>query len=408
VTAPLMQARGTYALTTRCAFRKLLLTPHTPLLHQGLGYAMARAARKTGVVVNHVSVVPNHMHNVVTATRKNLPTFKRLFVGEAAKFVKAYLEAHGFEGPEHVFRRTHQMRLVNAASQLVLIHYGDIQPVKDGLVERVEEHPCLRTDPWMLKGHAMEFRRPDLYFDPDTNPEVERLEIGTTPRLAGELGTRRAVVHLEQARRRAEGAYRRERRAPVLGVERMKAQHPWAEPASPRKRRRGIIPSFRVIDDTALEIHCAKETRGFRARHREALEALRAGDRDVVFPAGSYLVEACYGLDVEAPDHESVLASDDTYDDLPGPASREDLRAIGELLRNIAGAADTDDSLADRVREGADACVGQRESRRVQVEVSEEQPRQKLVPLRGDHAPASSSERDARDPDRPPDEPGHS
>ena len=29
MTAPQMQARGTYALTTRCVFRKLLLTPHS-------------------------------------------------------------------------------------------------------------------------------------------------------------------------------------------------------------------------------------------------------------------------------------------------------------------------------------------------------------------------------------------
>ena len=193
MTAPSMQARGTYALTTRCVYRKLLLTPRTPMLHQGLTYALARAARKTGVVVNHVSIIPNHVHQVVTSTRRNLPAFKRLFVGEASKLVKAYLREHGFEEPENVFTRTHQMRLVNAAAQLVYLHYEDIQPVKDGLVERVADYPGFHTDPGMLMGHDLVVARPPLHFDPDTNPEEERLRIGTTPLLAGEIGTRRVV-----------------------------------------------------------------------------------------------------------------------------------------------------------------------------------------------------------------------
>ncbi|MEQ8453791.1 MAG: hypothetical protein RID81_19195 [Sandaracinaceae bacterium] len=69
----------------------------------------------------------------------------------------------------------------------------------------------------MLKGHTVEFRRSDLHFEPDTNPDVEDLKLGTTPRLAGEMGTQRALVHLEQARRGAERAYREERRYPGSG-----------------------------------------------------------------------------------------------------------------------------------------------------------------------------------------------
>ncbi|GAB5548000.1 MAG: hypothetical protein SangKO_077600 [Sandaracinaceae bacterium] len=56
------------------------------------------------------------------------------------------------------------------------------------------------------------------------------------------------VEHLERARRDAERAHAQARRWPVLGAERLMKQHPWAEPASPRKRNPGPIPSFRVID----------------------------------------------------------------------------------------------------------------------------------------------------------------
>ncbi|MEQ8453482.1 MAG: hypothetical protein RLO52_18655 [Sandaracinaceae bacterium] len=70
------------------------------------------------------------------------------------------------------------------------------------------------------------------------------------------------------------------------------------------------------------------------------------------------------------------------------------------------------DSLAERVREGAADSTGQREARKVQVEVSEDQPAEKLVPLRGRGERARVEDADPNktehtdDPDRPPDEPG--
>ncbi|MEQ8459732.1 MAG: hypothetical protein RLO52_05790, partial [Sandaracinaceae bacterium] len=124
---PSIHAAGTYGLTVRCAFRKLFLTPFAPELHEGILYALGAAQRKTNALLHQITIEPNHMHDTVTATKANLPDFKRLFHGEVSKFVKAFLKEHGFEPPERVFGdgRSHHMRLVNSASQLGYLHYSD-------------------------------------------------------------------------------------------------------------------------------------------------------------------------------------------------------------------------------------------------------------------------------------------
>ena len=98
MTAPNTYVEGaTYALTHRCRFRKLFLTPLTPVIHQGLLFALGLAMRETRTLLHHAVFMPNHTHLVVTSTEANLPRFKRLFYGEAGKFIKTALAEHGFE-----------------------------------------------------------------------------------------------------------------------------------------------------------------------------------------------------------------------------------------------------------------------------------------------------------------------
>ncbi|GAB5549498.1 MAG: hypothetical protein SangKO_092580 [Sandaracinaceae bacterium] len=98
----------------------------------------------------------------MTSTKANLPDFKRLFHGEVSKFVMTFLKKHGFESPERVFGdgRSHHMRLVNSAAQLVYLHYSDVQVVKDGLTRTVDEYPGFVSDPAMMKGTVIRIARP--------------------------------------------------------------------------------------------------------------------------------------------------------------------------------------------------------------------------------------------------------
>lgn len=51
MTQPEIQAAGTYGLTVRCRYRKLFLTPFVAMMHEGILYALARAVRATGAVL---------------------------------------------------------------------------------------------------------------------------------------------------------------------------------------------------------------------------------------------------------------------------------------------------------------------------------------------------------------------
>ncbi|GAB5543092.1 MAG: hypothetical protein SangKO_028520 [Sandaracinaceae bacterium] len=64
-------------------------------------------------------------------------------------------------------------------------------------------------------------------------------------------------------REEAERAYAEKRKRPVLGARRLLRQHPWAEPAAPRKKRKGPPPTFMVVDDDELQALCEKETKYF-------------------------------------------------------------------------------------------------------------------------------------------------
>ena len=425
MTAPSIHAAGTYGLTVRCAFRKLFLTPFAPELHEGILYALGAAQRKTETLLHQITIEPNHMHDTVTSTKANLPDFKRLFHGEVSKFVMTFLKKHGFESPERVFGdgRSHHMRLVNSAAQLVYLHYSDVQVVKDGLTRTVDEYPGFVSDPAMMKGTVIRIARPPLYFDPRTSEPYEEVRFSMPPLLRRELGADRVVEHLERARRDAERAHAQARKWPVLGAERLMKQHPWAEPASPRKRNPGPIPSFRVIDDDELEEHCAKETEHFRDAHAAARKARAKGEHEVEFPAGTYLMKVQHGANVASPDNESVLAADEDFDSPSARLPSDALRALSEKLRGYAASVDPEqqaDALGARILAGESMSVTRKESPRVQT--GGEETTARLVTLRGEHKPSRreaapepreedgdvspAPPRDERDPGRPPDEPG--
>ncbi|MEQ8886317.1 MAG: hypothetical protein RID93_01690, partial [Sandaracinaceae bacterium] len=233
----------------------------------------------------------------------------------------------------------------------------------------------------------------------------------------------RVVEHLERARRSAEQAHAKERKWPVLGAERLMKQHPWAEPASPRKRNPGPIPSFRVIDDDELEEHCAKETEHFRDAHEAARKARARGEHEVEFPAGTYLMKVQHGANVASPDNESVLAADEDFDSPSARLPSDALRALSEKLRGYAASVDPEqqaDALGARILAGESMSVTRKESPRVQT--GGEETTARLVTLRGEHKPSRreaapepreedrdvspASPRDERDPGKPPDKPG--
>lgn len=404
-----IQAAATYAVTVRCAYRKLLLTPFAAQLHAWILYFLAEAVRRTGAILHHVTIEPNHIHVVVTVTIMNLPTFKRVFHGHVGKFVKKALVRHGFEAPDRVFGddRSHQMRLVNAAAQLRFLHYADIQVVKDGLVEKVEHYPGFSSDPGMMAGASKTLARPPFGLNERLWPVSSELRFGITPGLKRLIGTERAIYLLRKARADAERTYAQARTRPVLGAARILAQHPWSEPAAPRKERSGRPPTYMVVDDDELEELCAREEAAFGEAHEAARKRRLAGE-DVKFPAGTYLMAVQHGARVEAPAEDAVLSVWETFDDVPELLSPEAREKIASALREAARTVD-EDALADDLATRLLATEGVTVDRRDSLDARGEAGRpKKVVTLRSAErarptTPRTRPTRDERSDDEPPD-----
>ena len=403
-----IQAAATYAVTIRCVCRKLFLTPFAPQLHAWILYFLSEAAAKTGVIVHQITIEPNHIHLVVTSVMANMPIFKRLFHGEISKLVKWALEQHGFEAPDRVFgdARSHQMRLVNAAAQLLLLHYSDIQVVKDGLVEKVEDYPGFTSDPGVMAGASKVLERPPMKLDPRVWPEKSTLRFGMVPALDRLLGAEHTVYTLRKMREEAERAYAEKRKRPVLGARRLLRQHPWAEPAAPRKKRKGPPPTFMVVDDDELQALCEKETKYFGDAHESARKSRLRGE-EAVFPAGTYLMKVQHNAPVEDPLDDAVLAVWETFEDMPSRMTAEERHALTRVVRRYAREIDEEameDSLAVRLEATQESTVDRFESPRVSTE-GPDVPK-KLVTLRTvgrPRDPDPSVQRNARSSDEPPD-----
>ncbi len=406
VPRPKIQAAATYAVTIRCVCRKLFLTPFAPQLHGWVLYFLSEAAAKTGAIVHQITIEPNHIHFVVTSVKANMPIFKRLFHGEVSKLVKWALEQHGYEAPERTFgdARSHQMRLVNIAAQLVWLHYSDIQTVKDGLVEKVEDYPGFTSDPGMMAGASMILDRPPMKLDPRVWPAKSTLRFGMVPSLDRALGAQHTIYSLRKMREDAERAYAAKRKRPVLGARRLLRQHPWAEPAAPRKKRKpGPVPTFMVVDDDELQSLCEKETRYFGDAHEEARQKRLAGE-EATFPAGTYVMQFQHGAPVEDPADDAVLAVWETFEDMPNRMTAEQRHAVTSVARRLAREVDEDalaDNLAARLEATRDSTVDRFESPNVSTEAGE--PAKKLVTLRSQGRSDPSVLQDERSSDEPPD-----
>jgi REP element-mobilizing transposase RayT len=358
VTAPRIIVEGaTYAITRRCAFRKLFLTPLTPVVHQGVLYALALAQHKARVLLHGEVFMPNHAHLTVTPVEQNLPDFLRLLFGETGKFLKVALAENGFEPPERIWNpdRPHVMRVVNEGAQLTWLQYVAANPIKAGLVERIDEYPGHVTSPGLLQNGRVVVKRPPFYFDERTCPEELELKYSAPPLLKRAFGSAEPIVHhLRRALTDTERACRR-RGSPVLGAMRITRQHPWAEPRSPRTFREGPTPCFMVTGSDELRVQCAMEAVDFRRRHADSRKAMREGG-DPEFPYGSFAVRVLYGARVEPVTclEGAVLCAPGKLDFDDPPMPTEDLHALVTELRKVAAHAEPDgDTLAERILEGA-------------------------------------------------------
>ena len=275
----------TYLLTRRCTQRRFTLVPRG-IVPKLIGYCVALAAERHGVLVHAITVMSNHWHAVVTDPHRRIPEFSRDVHSLTARALNAHL---GRWEALWSSQRLSLVELVDAPDVWDKLVYTLTNPVEAGLVARSAEWPGLRTRSVDMTRDPRIFKRPRTkFFRRSRLPKEVRLCLSVPPLLepcdahsfAQEL-QERIVARETILRERMEAAGRR-----FMGAADVKRQRRDASPRTHEKRR-GRDPAVASRDRTR-RLGALERLRRFRDAYRAALARWRQRAGAVRFPEGTY------------------------------------------------------------------------------------------------------------------------
>ncbi len=285
---PAPRWKGTYyAVSRRTRDRRFWLTP-SGAFNATFLYIVGRALEKSGTRLVCLFCTSNHWHAIVYDPNGDVSVFMREVNRMVAQCVNAMCNRVGPLWEDEAPTIT---ALADAQSVLDKIAYVMTQGTHHKLVRYRRQWPGARTRLCEL-GRRVRYRKPKRFF-PCGGPEVTWQYF--LPPVLGECAVenvRAAVVALEKE------AHRRNVRdgATYVGSKRVENTAPNAAPTTPMKRGGRIIAIAASSETLSEEV--AKYWLWQRG-YRDCLERLRAGEQDVVFPAGAWAVERYLGLAVE-------------------------------------------------------------------------------------------------------------
>lgn len=286
MTAPRQFLPGaTYLVTRRCDQGRCYLRPDK-LTTMILGYLIARTAARTSVKVHAYCAMSNHLHLVVSDPLATLPGFLQDVDSLAARALNARYGRSGYFWEEGTFN---SLLLDSPEDVLDRCAYVLANPVTAGLVRRARQWPGLWSAPERI-GEPQVFERPGHFFKKTgQTPSQAKLTLEVPPGCGAAAEFRARLAEELRAR---EEKVARERRS-FLGVARVLRQRVLDGPARP-KPIRGLRPRF-AARSHHRRMELASRLKEFLADYQEALAAWRSGLREVVFPAGTYLMRVQHG-----------------------------------------------------------------------------------------------------------------
>jgi REP element-mobilizing transposase RayT len=279
-----------YLVTRRCSERRFFLRP-SRTTNETFLYLLAVAARRYDVHVHTFCVLSNHLHLVITDLHARLPAFMQYLDSLVARAVNAsigHFEAFWASGESYSAVEPIAPGDVVGKAAYVLAN-----PVAAVLVRRGAEWPGLWSSPESF-GSKLSVPRPQHFFDRrGYMPESVELEFKVPPGFDSAEAFRARVTDELQAledehRHKITSAGRR-----FLGAARVLKQSPFASPQS-REPRFQLKPRI-AARGRWRRIEAILRDQTFLSSYRVAWLAWTAGVRDVVFPAGTYLLRVLHG-----------------------------------------------------------------------------------------------------------------
>ncbi len=291
MTAPRQVLPGTtYLVTRRCAGRQLLLRP-SPAISALFLYVLAIAARRFGVRVHAFCVLSNHYHLVVTDPDARLPAFGQYLDSLVARATNSILGRwESFWAPSSYSA----VALATPEDVLEKCAYVLANPVAAGLVRRGRHWPGLWSAPEQIGGAPRFVSRPAEFFRAD-GVMPQEIELGLSPppgfdsaeEFKDRLGQCLDALEDEARRKHAESG------SGFVGPEKVLRQEPTRRPM-PFEPRRNLNPRV-AARDKWKRIEVLGRLKGFLAEYREAWRSWRDGQRERVFPHGTYLMRVLHG-----------------------------------------------------------------------------------------------------------------
>jgi REP element-mobilizing transposase RayT len=281
----------TWFITRRCSERRFFLRP-SRVVNEIVLFVLAAKAQRYGVLVHAFCVLSNHIHLVLTDVQGRLPDFMRDFDSLVARAVNASIgHFEGFWANEASYSAVEPLA---PSDVLAKIAYVLANPVAAGLVKHGAHWPGLWSAPERIGGERFTAGKPQKFFDPKGPlPDKAELALAVPPGFASAAEFR---SQLEAELRKLEDEAVQKITAQgrrFVGVTRVLMQNPFARPA-PGEPRFGLKPRI-AARDKWKRIEGLLRLEAWDDAYRVALDRWRAGFREVVFPAGTWLMRVLHG-----------------------------------------------------------------------------------------------------------------
>ncbi|MFW5876041.1 MAG: transposase [Myxococcota bacterium] len=284
-----VRAGATYLISRRVLRRHHLLSPDGRIDSVFL-YVLAVYARKYRIQVHLPCLMSTHEHLVLTDVDGWLPDFLRDLHRLVALPVKVIRK---WDGPLWDHEATSAVELLTPQAIIEELAYCMANPVEAGLVRYAEDWPGVSARPRDLGRRKWRVERPKVFFDPRNPqwPDHVELELTLPPMLLAEYGPeeiRRLVAEeLDRQERKARTeAWQKGRR--FLGADRCRKLSPYKR-ATTFEPPRGRNPVFAVgRGQRAAFSDAVQALRAFRNAYITARELWRKGQRNVLFPHGTW------------------------------------------------------------------------------------------------------------------------
>jgi len=289
--------KGTYFVTFSCSERRFFLKPSAQV-RQVFLFCLLRAAKKYGIKVHAFCVLSNHCHMVVTDPDVSLPDFMSWLKAQSTRCLNVF---YGRTGPIWEDEPYGRARVLGDEALIDKLVYTITNPLSSGLVRRPEQWPGLVSSPEDIGSREFEVKRPSWYFRKNGPVPATVSGMLSVPPQFAHLSLQEFVTLLrdkvEERIRELHDALDKTGRT-CLGTKRVLRRKIGDTPRTPPPRSK-LNPRV-VCKDSTRRVAALRALKAFYQAYREAFLAYRNGDKNVLFPRGTFWMRVHASVRCEA------------------------------------------------------------------------------------------------------------